>query len=85
MISNSTTLSKYIWELKDNGKEFNIKWSILKHAKVYTAGSKTYSSRLGKKLCILNADKRNLFNKRSELISKCRHLNKLQACNFKLA
>ena len=35
---NSTSLSKYIWELKRTNINYYIKWSILKGAKVYVAG-----------------------------------------------
>ena len=34
--SNKTELSKYIWTLKDNKKDFNINWQILKRAISYT-------------------------------------------------
>ena len=33
--ANETVLSKYIWELKDAGKEFDIKWTILKRTSGY--------------------------------------------------
>ena len=36
-----------------------------------------------RKLCILTADKSVLLNKRSELITKCRHENKFYAANQK--
>ena len=84
-LANSTTLSKYIWDLKDSGTNYRINWSVLKRARAYSAGTKTCNLCLCEKLCILSADKRNLLNKRSELINKCRHLNKSQACNFKSA
>ena len=84
-LANSTTLSKYIWDLKDSGTNYRIKWSVLKRARAYSAGTKTCNLCLWEKLCILNADKWNLLNKRSELINKCRHLSKYQACNFKSA
>jgi len=38
---------------------------------------------LMEKLCILSADKSTLHNKRSELITKCRHENKFFAANLK--
>ena len=30
-----TELSKYVWELKDKGEDFNIKWSIAAKASPY--------------------------------------------------
>ena len=80
---NSTSLSKYIWELKRTNTNYDIKWSILKRAKAYVACSRDCNLCRAEKLCIVNADKRKLLNKRSELISKCRHENKFHACNYK--
>jgi hypothetical protein len=34
--SNDTELSKYIWNLKENGQDFDVTWSILKHAQFKT-------------------------------------------------
>ena len=36
---NTTELSKHIWSLKNNGANFNIKWSVWKHANAYSIGS----------------------------------------------
>ena len=80
---NSTSLSKYIWELKRADVNYDIKWSILRRAEAYVAGSSKWNLCQAEKLCIVNADKRKLLNKRSELISKCRHENKFYACNYK--
>lgn len=74
--STSTAFSKYIWELKEKNENYNIEWSILKHAKSYTSGNKSCNLCTTEKLFILNADKRFLLNKRSELVSKCRHSSK---------
>ena len=80
---NDTTLSKYIWELKDNGTNFNIHWSIVKRAKAYKGSTRRCNLCLTEKLCILSAPKDTLLNKRSELVSKCRHENKFCATNQK--
>ena len=81
--SHSTCLSKYIWELKDKGTDHEIKWSILKRAKPYSGKPSRCTLCLAEKLCILTADKSALLNKRSELITKCRHENKFYAANQK--
>ena len=70
---NDTKLSKFIWSLKEKKKEFEVKWSILKHAAVYHNKARRCNLCLEEKLQILKADKRTLLNKRSELFSKCRH------------
>ena len=79
---NETELSKYVWKLKRNEKDFHIKWSILKRVRAYTAGAKNCHLCLEEKLCLLKANKISSLNKRSKLFAKCRHKNKLLARNF---
>ena len=73
---NSTELSKYIWQLHDKKQDFNIKWSIISRARPYNNISKRCDLCLTEKLMIIKHSNDNLLNKRSELISKCRHENK---------
>jgi hypothetical protein len=73
---HSTELSRYVWQLKKKKKPHTISWSIVTKARPYSNGSKRCDLCLTEKLAIINADKQNLLNKRSELISKCRHENK---------
>ena len=40
MYTNSTELFKYIWQLKDNSVNFNIKWSIIARARPYNNTTK---------------------------------------------
>ena len=72
--NTSTELSKHIWKLKNSNKEFTIKWKILR--KINNAGNTI------KRICqtcnlekmeIALAKKRNLLNKRNELVTKCPH------------
>ena len=83
---NDTSLSKYIWNLKDEGyTDFRIKWSIIKRARGYSKSSKTCGLCLSEKLLICEfPNKENLINDRSELVSKCRHFNKhlLRSCKL---
>ena len=54
-----------------------LKWSIVKQVKNYTNNSANCPFSLQKKYEILfYTDKNELLNKRSELITKCRHMNK---------
>ena len=55
-----TELSKYVWSLKDKEINYVIKWEILRK-------SNTFKRKSG--IC----NNKNMLNKRSELISKCRH------------
>ena len=78
----STTLSKYIWTSKDANTEYNIEWKIHKRAAPYTCQSRRCNLCLAEKLAILQEDKGSSLNKRSELISKCRHENRFYLSNF---
>jgi hypothetical protein len=80
--SAETELSKYAWKLKKSGKQYNIKWSILKHARAYTAGAARCNLCLEEKVCLLEADKNRILNKRSELFAKCCHKNSFSARKF---
>ena len=69
-----TELSKYIWELQDNNIGYEINWSIAKRTTGYNPVTKNCSLCLSEKLLICNyKDKNKLLNKRSEMVSKCRH------------
>ena len=62
---------------------FEIKWSILTSAAAYSNKSKRYNLCLAEKFFIIKAEKSTLLNKRSELVSKCRHENKFYLMNLK--
>ena len=78
---NSTELSKYIWHLRDSNKDFNIKWTIICKARPYSDITKRCDLCTTEKLMIINSKPDELLNKRSELISKCRHENKFYLRN----
>ena len=73
---HETELSKHIWELKDNNTEFYLKWSIAAYASPYRCGTRRCDLCLTEKFIIARAEQKNLLNRRTELISKCRHRNK---------
>ena len=79
---NRTELSKYMWSPKREGKIFRVNWDILRKAPVYSNLSKRCDLCLTEKFMIISADKSTLLNKRSELISKCRHPKKFYLSNF---
>ena len=74
---------KYIWNLKSQGIISKIQWRIVK--KVNSVISNNYCILyLTEKFCIMESlDDKNLLNKKCELVSKCRHQNKLLLCNVK--
>ena len=82
-----TTLSELIWKLKDEGKtegvDYNISWSIASRARPYKPGSRVCNLCIAEKVCIIRAEPRGLLNKRTELISKCRHRNKYSLRSLK--
>ena len=76
---SDSKLSKVIWSLKDQDKEFDIKWSIFKKS----SRSKSCNLCLLKKLVISNfKEKERLLNKWLDLVSKCRHENKYILMNY---
>ena len=79
----STELLKYIWELKDNNIQHNLKWRIASKAHPYVCGSRKYNLYLTEKLTIIKADPEPLLNTRDELVSKCRLMNKFTLRCFK--
>ena len=83
--AKETALFTYIWDLKNEGKDFIVKWSILKGMKGYETGVTRCNLCLEEKLHIIEADKKYLLNKWIEVFSKCRHRIKFSITNFKCA
>ena len=77
-----TELSKYVWELKDKGEDFTIKWSVAAKAFPYIYGNKRCYLCLTEKLLIAKTYPRTILKKRSEIVSKCRHCNKFTLKRF---
>ena len=61
---NDSELSKYIWSLKDENKDFDIKWSILKKSSAYSIVSKSCNLCLSEKLAVCD------FKEKDRLINK---------------
>ena len=78
---NSTELSKHIWNLKDKNTPYTMTWKILQTAAPYTPKTKRCNLCLSEKYHIITADKTNLLNSRSEIISTCRHKRKYLLIN----
>ena len=75
---NNTELSKHVWRLKETNAPVTIKWRIAEQAKGYSNVSKWCNLCVTEKFRIITADGSTRLNKRSKLISKCRHANKFQ-------
>ena len=76
--------SKYN-DIKEKYDEMStLKWSVVKFVPSYLNISKKCLSCLHKKFeIVVFKDQENLSNKRSEIISKCRHANKYLLRNYK--
>ena len=83
--STETELSKEIWRIKERNADYNVHWKIRKLCPTYNATTKKCMLCLNEKKDILYYDGGNLLNKRSEIISTCRHRYKhsLSACDVK--
>ena len=73
-----TTLSDYVWKLKDQKVPFTIKWAIKSKAYAFSSGGKSCDLCITEKMTIMLADQRYSLNQRKELLSKCPH--KRQFC-----
>ena len=78
----STELSKCVWNMKRQNSEYSLGWSVIAQTPGYSNITKRCPLCLREKLEILQADKRVNINKRSELVSKCRHENKYFLSKF---
>ena len=66
-------LSKHIWKLQDKGINFTVKCNFAAYTWIYGCGSRKCEFFV--KWRRARANKKNLLNKRTELISKYRHKN----------
>ena len=80
---NHTTLSSYIWKLKDKGAHFDIEWSILSRGHAFASGGKACDLCITQKLTILTENQHSMLNKRDELLETCRHRRKHMLVSLK--
>ena len=80
---NDTELSQYLWKLKKDKADYNLQWSTKAYASRYKCGTRKCDLCLTEKMIIARSDPRKLLNKRTELVSKCRHRNKFLLSNIK--
>ena len=76
LYKHDTKTSTEYWNLKRKQLNPQISWKIKGIYKFYIPTSKRCNLCLTKKLEILDDPDKNLLNKRSEIISQCRHKNK---------
>ena len=79
---NHTTLSAKVWDLKDRNLKFSIKWDVLRRGHKYRVGQNTCDLCTSEKLEIIkNSEDPRLLNSRTEVLNKCRHINKFLLSN----
>ena len=79
---HSTELSKLIWEIKDKAQVYQLDWKITEKEKAYSNTNKRCNLCLAEKYRIIMSNRTETINKRSELVSKCRHANKFSLASF---
>ena len=75
-LEHTTSLSRYIWSLKDSNTPYELKWDILKPAPTYSKEARTCRLCIEEKTAIMFGDKGTLLNKRAEIMNKCKHKSK---------
>ena len=70
---STTTLSSHLWKLKDEGKDFSLKWEVVDKAPPFNPVTRKCRLCLKEKFYILFEPDGASLNKRSELFSTCRH------------
>ena len=77
-----TELSSEYWKIKNNNQNANIIWNIFGQYKSYNPISKRCALCLNEKLAIALHKDGVMLNKRSEIISKCRHRKKYALASY---
>ena len=80
---NETKLSTYIWELKRQGINFELKWQLIAKSKSYSPSSKNCRLCLKEKYFILFRKEMATLNKRHEFFTPCAHKEKFKLVNQK--
>ena len=75
---NDTQLSTELWKIKASKGELVLVWKILGQYQPYNVKTKRCLLFLNEKLQIAINRVNNMLNKRTEIISKCRHRNKFK-------
>ena len=77
-----TKLSKELQNLKSTNNNAEIAWKIVRRCVLVSPAILRCNLCLNEKLEIAKHQGKNLLNKRSEFVSKCRHFSKLLLINF---
>ena len=75
-------LSKEVWNIKEAGGTPVVTWCILQKSRTYNPTARRCALCLTEKLAIAEHTGKDLLNKRSEVVAKCRHQFKYQLENI---
>ena len=79
---SDSELSHEFWNIKNSNNNPTITWQIFGKHKSYDLSTKRCMLCLNEKLAIALHKGDNLLNKRSEIVSKCRHKNKFSLASY---
>ena len=77
---NHTSLSKKVWQLRDQGFSPKVKFSIFLKSNSASTCAKRCNLCISEKKSILVENSPNLLNRRAEIFSKCRHRERWKLC-----
>ena len=80
---NSTRLSIHVWALKDEGKDFNLTWSLIDRSTAFNPITKKCRICLKEKYKIMYNREGSTLNKRHEVFNSCRHRTQKLLANVK--
>ena len=85
----STCLSKYVWELKDQGIDYTLTWKIIARGRGFNPTTRSCQACLKEKFYIMFRPEGATLNNRNEFYNTCRHrktllLENTWATNFVL-
>ena len=70
---NETTLSTYVWSLKEKGLDYTVDYTLIRPAEQYRRGDKACQLCLMEKTFIATNNHQDSLNKRSEILNPCLH------------
>ena len=79
---NDSELSKEVWNIKNKGGDFSINWKLIKQCPVYNPANGRCALCTNEKLEIIQYKGDNLLNRRSEIVSTCRHRAKFMLKSY---
>ena len=78
----STTLSTEYWKVKEANRNPKIDWKILKTSRAFSPGHNSCQLCQEEKYQIATYPSNNLLNKKTEIVSQCRHMNKFYLATY---